>query len=105
MLAPGQGARLALDAITLLPGAAAAAASGIRSTLDPDNRRACAPYLQGGVPAVPAAELLFDPQTSGGLLLGVAPADLDDLSSALSDAGVEAACIGEVIEGERVEFA
>ena len=104
MLAPGQGVRLALDAIPLLPGAAAAAALGIRSTLHPHNYRACERYLEDGVPEIAEAALLFDPQTSGGLLLGVAPEDVDTLLAALRDAGVGASCIGEVIAGERVEF-
>jgi selenide,water dikinase len=97
--------RLALNDIPLLPGALAAATLGIRSTLYPDNYRACGRYLEGGVPETAEAALLFDPQTSGGLLLGVAPEDCDTLLSALRDTGIGAACIGEVIAGERVEFA
>ena len=43
--------------------------------------------------------LLFDPQTSGGLLLCV-PLDLaDSLVGALRDAGEAASIIGEVAEG------
>jgi selenide,water dikinase len=47
-------------------------------------------------------ELLFDPQTSGGLLLSL-PADrADDLITALQAAGVDTAVrVGEVSEGER----
>lgn len=47
----------------------------------------------------PQEELLFDPQTSGGLLLA-APADrAADLRAALVHAGHRAAEIGEVVEG------
>ena len=41
--------------------------------------------------------LLYDPQTSGGLLVAVAPAHADDLVRALDGAGVPAAPVGEVI--------
>jgi selenide,water dikinase len=42
--------------------------------------------------------LLYDPQTAGGLLISVAPADCDHLVSKLRDAGVSAEEIGEVLE-------
>jgi len=47
-------------------------------------------------------ELLFDPQTSGGLLLSVPQADADELIAALQAAGVENAVrVGQVSEGAR----
>ena len=42
--------------------------------------------------------LLFDPQTSGGLLLSVAPEDAPKLLSALRERNVPAREIGEVVE-------
>jgi len=45
-------------------------------------------------------ELLYDPQTSGGLLLSVSGSQADDLLKALHRNGVETAvCIGEVVDG------
>jgi len=45
-------------------------------------------------------ELLYDPQTSGGLLLSVPAAQADDVIAALGAAGVRTAVqIGEVVEG------
>ncbi|MCI5162471.1 MAG: hypothetical protein D3917_10750, partial [Candidatus Electrothrix sp. AX5] len=45
-------------------------------------------------------ELLYDPQTSGGLLLALPQAQAVELLEALHENGVAAAaCIGEVIEG------
>jgi selenide,water dikinase len=45
-------------------------------------------------------DLLFDPQTSGGLLIGVNGAQAVDLVKALKDAGIgEAAEVGEVLAG------
>ena len=45
-------------------------------------------------------QLLFDPQTSGGLLLSVPGNEVENLVTALEAAGVAvAAQIGEVVEG------
>ncbi|HEY7775078.1 MAG TPA: selenide, water dikinase SelD, partial [Kineobactrum sp.] len=54
-------------------------------------------------------DLLLDPQTSGGLLLGVAPAQAGPLCAALQAAGYgEAAIIGRVLgrqgPGERIRL-
>jgi selenide,water dikinase len=47
-------------------------------------------------------ELLFDPQTSGGLLISLPEAQADELVRALNLSGVEAAaCIGRVVESDR----
>ncbi len=44
-------------------------------------------------------EILFDPQTSGGLLLATAPIQVEPLLQALLDAGHHAALVGEVVDG------
>jgi selenide,water dikinase len=64
------------------------------------NREYVTPYLETRARG-PALELLFDPQTSGGLLISV-PADrCQDLLAALKEKGVVcAAAIGEVRERE-----
>jgi selenide,water dikinase len=46
-----------------------------------------------------AESQLYDPQTSGGLLLAVAPTDADPLLESLLEAGVDARRIGEVVAG------
>jgi selenide,water dikinase len=53
--------------------------------------------------AVPPAirTILFDPQTSGGLLLSVARADTEPLLLALKNAGVDAKEIGEVLPPQK----
>jgi selenide, water dikinase len=82
---------LGLDAIPALQGARALAAHGVESTSAADNRHAL-----GGFEAGPDAALLVDPQTSGGLLLGLPASRADVCLEALLKAGVEAAIIGEV---------
>jgi selenide,water dikinase len=82
------GAVLRLAAIPALPGARALAAHGIESTLAPENR-----LLFGDAPET---ALLVDPQTSGGLLLGLPPSRATACLQALLDNGLNAAIIGEV---------
>jgi selenide,water dikinase len=86
--ASGVGAVLRLAAIPALPGARALAAHGIESTLAPENRRVLGD--------VPETALLVDPQTSGGLLLGLPASRAAACLEALLDGGVNAAIVGEV---------
>ncbi|HEY4171587.1 MAG TPA: selenide, water dikinase SelD [Rhodopila sp.] len=82
------GAVLWPEAIPALPGARALAAHGIESTLAADNR-----WKLGDVPD---SALLVDPQTSGGLLLGLPAKRAAACLEALRDGGLNAAIIGEV---------
>ncbi len=92
-------ARIQLDQIPLLPGTAELLAAGIESTLAPHNRAAEArielPESQRRQPAYAA---LFDPQTSGGLLLSVRPERQATLETAWrAQFASEIAWLGEVI--------
>jgi selenide,water dikinase len=98
MLDGACGARLYPDAMPLLPGAEAAAAAGYASTLLPANRSAAGAWLRDP-PAGPRGELLFDPQTSGGLLLALPPAVWEACLDALVAAGCAAARVGELTAG------
>lgn len=92
--ASGLGAQLQLGAIPLLPGAPELAESGVRSTLFPQNRVLAPDLPEGG-----RADLLFDPQTAGGLLAAVAPDHADTLVASLRDLGHQAAWIGVLTDG------
>jgi len=90
-------ARLSLDDIPLLDGALALAQAGQRSTLFDDNAALAA---QMTLPSGDArADLLFDPQTSGGLLAAVAPETAAGLVARLRDQGYGAAQIGTLAAG------
>ncbi|MFV0514167.1 MAG: selenide, water dikinase SelD [Jhaorihella sp.] len=89
--ASGTGAALDLGAIPLMQGAKAMADAGIRSSLFTENRA-----LAPGLPTGGKAELLFDPQTAGGLLAAVAPEAADGLVARLRTAGYPAAKIGHL---------
>ena len=52
----------------------------------------------------PMEEILFDPQTSGGLLLAVDPADASALEKELQAAGLPAAVVGEITKGAGPEI-
>ncbi len=92
--ASGLGVRLGIDAIPMLDGAPELADCGIRSTLFPQNRALVPDLPEGG-----RADLLFDPQTAGGLLAAVAPDGADALVAALRDQGHDAARIGVLTGG------
>lgn len=65
------------------------------------NREMVAKYILDMQISLSTAEdeLLYDPQTSGGLLLSVPKVQKDELLATLQQNGVNAFCIGEVIEG------
>jgi len=98
-------ARITIDAVPLLEGAADTAALGILSSLQPENlrlRRA----VQGAEQAErhPHYALLFDPQTAGGLLAGVPQGHAAACVTQLRACGYPAAAvIGQVLEGTAEE--
>lgn len=95
--ASGTAGQIDLPAVPLLSGAAELAALGHASTLAPANRAASAPRMTFG--ESPAAALLFDPQTCGGLLAAVPGGQANTLIAALHDADYPAAIIGRITEG------
>ena len=92
---------LDLDAIPILEGAASLSAGNVRSTLYPENIRH-ARILVRRPEDHPSYELLFDPQTSGGLIAAI-PADLaEQCVEELHAAGyAHAAVIGQATEGSE----
>ena len=98
--AAGLAAEMHIDAIPLLSGADEMLAQGIESTLAPANRD-----VEQSIRASEAIRgraeysAVFDPQTCGGLLLGVKADDLDAVLSMLrTQSGIEPAVVGEVVE-------
>ena len=100
-MAVGSGVSLAIDhaAIEYLPGAVAASRAGFYSGGLKNNRQFigdCVAFQ----PSVPDEfrNLLFDPQTSGGLLVALDAAQADALLTALAARKVSARRIGRVLE-------
>lgn len=97
--ASGVSARLSLEKIPLLEGFAELNSTGVRSSLDTANRDAV-PELRWASDQLathPASDALFDPQTSGGLLIGIAADRAEALLAQLRKSCPEAAIIGEVV--------
>lgn len=92
--ASGLGAELSLDDIPVMDGAVDLAVRGVRSTIFSENRALTPDLPEGGL-----ADLLFDPQTGGGLLAAVEATRADDLLSDLHQAGYRAAVIGRMVDG------
>ncbi|WP_092367231.1 selenide, water dikinase SelD [Cribrihabitans marinus] len=85
------GAELDLDAVPVMAGAMELAEAGLRSTIFAENRRLAPELPQGG-----KADLLFDPQTAGGLLAAVAAEAAPQLLRDLRAEGYDAARIGRM---------
>ena len=99
-LAAASGVGLDIDhrSIAWLPGALGYARQGAFPGGQKNNRAfaGCAVTVDAGVPAE-IEELLYDPQTSGGLLISAAPQVSGALLTDLSNAGAPAAKIGETV--------
>ena len=83
--------------IPTLVGAKDAVASGIFSSIQPDNQRAARAIKKHSFMKDPKYPLLFDPQTAGGLLATVPQNRVSDCLRDLREAGYDSACvIGEI---------
>lgn len=93
--------RLKYSNLPIYPDALEMYRKGETTGSNPANRR----MVQGNIEIKASLsraeeELLFDPQTSGGLLLSVPDVQAEALLSALAKAGVDSATrVGEVVEG------
>jgi selenide,water dikinase len=95
-------AELELGAIPLLPGTSDLLARGIESTLAPSNRQMETEIsCSNSVRTTPGYAALFDPQTSGGLLVGIAAGRAELLITQLRERhGMTAVRIGQVKPGD-----
>jgi len=103
-VAAASGVRLEIDHAPLqfLPGALEAARAGHQPGGLKNNREflSCAVELRAQLPPEVDA-LLYDPQTSGGLLISVEASEAGALENELLEAGVPAAIIGRVLPDAR----
>jgi len=90
-------AEVTLADVPLLPGVSGLLRSGQRSTFHDQNREVLKVIRVESGAQVPELEALFDPQTSGGLLIGAAGERAELLVAALREAGeLDAAVIGRI---------
>ena len=97
-MAQGSGAEahLTVDQIDLIPEAAELAKMGILPEGMYRNRAFAEPWVEVGETPLHVQDLLFDPQTSGGLLMAVHPEDAEELYRQLQGAVPSAQRIGRV---------
>jgi len=102
--ASGVGLRFDFERIPFIRGAQDYAEQFIFPGGSSDNRLYYSPHVSFAPEIDEASQmLLFDAQTSGGLLLAVPPGVLDDILSRAEQLGQELWMVGEVVEGERIE--
>ncbi|MBB3711231.1 selenide,water dikinase [Limimaricola variabilis] len=94
--ASGCGAELRVAEVPLMEGALELAEAGTRSTLFADNMAGAGAVVIGAGGA--RTDLMFDPQTAGGLLAAVDAADAERLLAELRAAGYPAALVGQMVE-------
>ena len=106
-VAAASGCSLEIEAgsVPLLDGARALVQGNV-----PGGGRTNREHFEGRVRVAPGVhgeliELLYDPQTSGGLLIAVAGEHAADLLSALAEAGVPTSRIGRVVPETEVRIA
>ena len=81
-----------------LDGALEQLRAGVRSSMHSVNAQVLDEIERSGEVAPEHLDLLFDPQTSGGLLFGVPAQNADSLLEALREAGYSrAAIIGDIM--------
>ena len=86
------GVEIDLAALPCLKGAMTLLEQGHRSTLHGQNKMAV--RLAGDAPRDPGMDILFDPQTSGGLLAALPASDAVSVVEQLHTDGVPAAIVG-----------
>ena len=100
MLGGGKiGIKIFVDAVSILPGAEEYAGMGLVPGGAHRNKEFYSPKVQGGEGLSPALlDILYDPQTSGGLLIAVPESDTKELLRFLQEVGVkDARIIAEVV--------
>ena len=87
--------------VPVLLGAWEAADAFLYTAAGQRNRNHTGPFVRFENVPFAMEEILFDPQTSGGLLLAVAPQDADALEAELKEVGLPAAIVGKILEKEE----
>lgn len=89
------GATIDVTAIPLLDGVEECLAEGVESSLTPDNRRVQSRFkVEASRRAHPSFQAMFDPQTCGGLLLGVSSGQVSRMETAFAEIGAE--CLARI---------
>jgi selenide,water dikinase len=101
-MALGSGCAIELDlaAVPVWPGVVDYSAAGVKPGRTADVLAFLEPWVDWGPAGVEWQGVLADPQTSGGLLMAVAPEKLGALLAALAERSEPAAVVGRAVAGE-----
>ena len=91
-------------AVPVLPGAEKAADDFLYTAAGQRNRNHTQPYVKFENVPFAMEEVLFDPQTSGGLLFAVDPVDAESLEIELQAAGLPAKIVGQICSKQVPEI-
>ena len=92
------------NAVPVLPGAEKAADAFLYTAAGQRNRNHTGPFVRFENVSFSMEEVLFDPQTSGGLLVALSGEQAEALMEDLRRIGAPAAIVGEVTDSEDIEI-
>ena len=96
--------RIDANAIPVIPQALDYADEFLLTAAGQRNRNHTQAYVTFENVPFAMQEILFDPQTSGGLLLAVAPEEAENLRDELQKASLPAQIVGEITEKQDTEI-
>ncbi len=94
-------ATISINKIPLLNGSIELVKNGVKSTLFPENK---SKNKNVHIVEDPALDLLFDPQTSGGMLISAPNKNVGIIQSHLTKSGLLSSVIGELVQGKPSIF-
>ncbi len=99
----GLGAEVMWNSLRLLPGALGYAEIGLVPGGARANRAYRLPWVAGAESIAPEhLDILFDPQTSGGLILALPPQQAQELCARMRREEIDAAVIGKIVDKETI---
>lgn len=98
------GATVVIDAVPVMTGITELVDMGMVPAGAYRNREHLAPWVLSRGVSESALFPLFDPQTSGGLLIAVDPARADELEGAMHEEGVKVHRVGTFRKGDKIEI-
>ena len=104
MLDEQMSAEIEADRIPVISGAMEYADEFLLTAAGQRNRNHVGSYVQFENVTFAMEEVLFDPQTSGGLLIAAAPDRSEELLAELKEAGLPAAAVGTLTEKREKEI-
>lgn len=104
MMGRGLSCEIDVNHIPVLPGARESADAFLYTAAGQRNRNHVGAAVQFENVPFSMEEVLFDPQTSGGLLMAAAPDEAEKLEQELQNAGLPARIVGTITEQGEIEI-